>query len=500
MPTRFRSVLLLLAGIYVALAVVPLGWTFGAAFLRRHAELAELALSAAAWAALGRSAALGLISALGALLIAAPLAFLTGRADLPGRRFLSALALTPLALPPYVVALALRPWLPSSLPLASASLVMAFSLYPLPFVFLRAGLASVDPSLEEAGFLARGTLATIRYVTWPLVAPWCIAALGVVFLLGLGEFGTPALLGIPVYPGLITLRFAATYDAAGAALAALPLLAVVLVLLAIEATTFRGAKVFAARLRAPRLVGLGRFRPWATLFCVGLLFASPGFPLMAALAQVDTAGVKSAMRMVAEPAVNSVLVSLGGCAFAVVAAIAFALLARARTKSYSGLPLAFFVLPGAILGIGLIGFWNQPALPPLYGSILLVVLALGIRYMVLTERAVETGLRDVPPSQEEVARLAGRSDTSITFRILLPQIRVSILAGAVAFLLFALRDLDTVITIYPPGSETLAVRLYTVLANSPQSLQAAISLAQVALTLPVVSILVLVTRRSRWLL
>jgi len=98
--TGSRCVLLFLVVAYAALGFVPLGWTFGEALLERHTELAELALSKPAWAALGRSAALGLTGALGAFLLAAPLAFLTGRGDLPARRLFSALALMPLALAP----------------------------------------------------------------------------------------------------------------------------------------------------------------------------------------------------------------------------------------------------------------------------------------------------------------------------------------------------------------------------------------------------------------
>jgi len=274
--------------------------------------------------------------------------------------------------------------------------------------------------------------------------------------------------------------------------------ALVLLLLAGEALAFRRVEPFAGRLRAPRLMSLGRFRPWAGAICAGLLVLSPGFPLLAALVQLDRSGLERSVPMVAGPALNSVVVALGGCLIAMVAA-ALALLSRSGAKAHRILSLTFFVLPGAVLGVGLIGFWNRPGMPPLYGSIGLVVLTLALRYTVLAERAIQTGLRDVPRSQEEIARLAGRSDTAITFRILLPQIRQSVLVGAIAFLLFALRDLDTVVTIYPPGGETLAVRLYTILANSPRSLQAAISLAQLGLTLPVVGLLALISRRSRWM-
>jgi iron(III) transport system permease protein len=434
----------------------------------------------------------------GALLIAIPLAFLTGRTDVFARRLLSAMALMPLALPPYNVALALQPWLPKA-PLLATSLVLALALYPIAFVFLRAGFTSVDPSLEEASLVVRGKWATLRFITWPLVRPWATAAYGVVFLLGLGEFGAPALLGLPVYPAWIALRFSATYDAGGAALQALPLTSAVLLIFAVEkAALFRSA-AFLSRLRRPTSMALGSLRLPATVLCLGIVLASPGIPLMATAVEVDYDGLKTALPLAAGPAWNSLLVASGSCLLAMGAAAAIALLARRGSRHFRSISLGFFVLPGAILGIGLIGFWNRPAMPPVYGTSLLLVLAVTLRYTVLAERALDAGLSGIPRSQEEIARLAGRGEGAVAFRILLPQVWAAVAAGATVFLLFALRDLDTVVTIYPPGGETLTVRLYALLANSPRGVQAALSLAQVGLSLPVLTLFAVVLGRSRWL-
>lgn len=495
---RYHAALLAVAVAYAALGLAPLLWTFGGALWERSGEIGDLILRSSTWAALGRSAALGALGALGASLLAAPLAFFTGRANLRGRHLLSAAALIPLTLPPYNVALALRPWLPAD-SLTASSLVLSLALYPIPFVFLRAALARVDPSLEEAALLARGNVATLRHVTWPLVRPWAVASAGIVFLLGLGEFGTAAFLGLPVYSGQITLRFAATYDAAGAAVAALPLVAAVVVLLAAEWAVIRRTEVFAGRLRSALVFDLGSWRRPAGGVCLACLFLSPGLPVLLTLLQVDGAGIRRALPMAIGPALNSVLVAGMGSAAALLVGLTLALLSRRGVRLLRGVSLTFFVVPGAVLAVGLIGFWNHPAMPPLYGSMSLLIMALVLRYSVLAERAIHTGLREVPAQQEQAARLAGRGEAVIALRILCPQIATPIIAGAVAFALFALRDLDTVVTIYPPGSETLAVRLYTVLANSPRGLQAALALAQMALTAPVVLVLLFTLRRSRWL-
>ncbi|HXV60209.1 MAG TPA: hypothetical protein VEK15_05910 [Vicinamibacteria bacterium] len=494
----FRAGLLLVAMAFVALGAGPLLWTYGSALSERSAELGALAVSKSTWAALGRSLALGILSALGASVLGASLAFFTGKTRTPERNLLSAIALVPLALPPYNMALAFRPWLPQE-PLLASTLVLSLALYPIPFVFLRAGLASIDPALEEAGLLARGTLATVRQITWPLVRPWAFAAAGIVFLLGLSELGAPAFLGLTVYSGQIALRYAATYDAAGAALAAIPLIGVVLVLLVVESTALRRVDVFATRLRPARIFELERWTLSARALCLAIVVASPGLPLLLTLLEIDAPGLLRAIPMAIPPALNSLLVAGIGCLAAVLIGSALALLARRGARWVRWASLTFFVLPGAVLGIGLIGFWNLPNRPPLYGTIGLLVVAVGLRYTLLTERTIDAGLANVPVAQEQVARLAGRGEASIAYRVLFPQIVPALVAGSSAFLLFAIRDLDTVVTIYPPGGETLAVRLYTVMANSPRGLQASLSLAQMALTLPVVLWLIVTLRKSRWL-
>jgi len=497
--SRLKAALLVAAVLYAAAGLIPLGWSFGGAVLLRYRDLFELAATKSTWVALARSASLGGLSALGALALAAPLAFLTGRTAIPARGALSAAALMPLALPAYVVALGLGPWLPSS-PWVAAPLVMALSLYPIPYLFLRAGLASLDPSLEEAGLLARGLWPTVRHLTWPHLVPWTAAALALVFLLGLGELGVPTLLGFRAYSGLILIRFAATYDAAGATIAALPLLLFVLALFGIEARWLRKSGVFAGRLRNPRLLDLGRARIPAAALCLSILAASPALPVVAMAVRADRVGFERALATAGRPAANGFLVAAIGVVLALVIGLVLALLTRGGARVHRGLPLLYFVLPGAVVGIGLIGFWNQPGLPPLYGSAGLLALALALRYAILVELAAEAGLRDLPSSQEEAARLAGRSELAILRRILVPQIRRPLLLGVTAFVLLALRDLDTVVTLYPPGGETLLVRLYTALANSPQGFQSSLALLQVGLALPIAAALAVLSRKSPWLL
>jgi len=134
----------------------------------------------AAWEAVAASSTLGLALRTAALAagatalaaaIALPLAWLTTRTDLPGRRVLGILAALPLAVPSYIAAMlavsafgptgllqdVLEPLgvqrLPSIYGFPGATLVLALFTYPYLLLTLRPALLGLDPRLEET---ARG--------------------------------------------------------------------------------------------------------------------------------------------------------------------------------------------------------------------------------------------------------------------------------------------------------------------------------------------------------
>ena len=100
------------------------------------------------------------------------------------------------------------------------------------------------------------------------------------------------------------------------------------------------------------------------------------------------------------------------------------------------------------------------------------------------------------------ARIAGVSWPAMLRRVLVPMLRPG-LAGAwgLTFVL-CLRDLDLAMTGHPPGVETLPIRVYTLMANSPGAVTAALALLMVALTVAVTLVaavgVVAARRMSAW--
>src|SRR5688500_7509428 len=140
-----------------------------------RANLPALALS---------TLSLALGATLWALVIAVPLAWLVARTDVPLRRLVRQLAPLPLAIPPYVAALAYAMLLgPGPIYGAGgAAFVLGTFTAPSLFLIVHGAFERADPSLEEASRgLGRGPWQTLLRVTLPLVWPAILAGALLVF-------------------------------------------------------------------------------------------------------------------------------------------------------------------------------------------------------------------------------------------------------------------------------------------------------------------------------
>jgi iron(III) transport system permease protein len=93
---------LVLAGVVVAAMFLPLVYLVVRSFEGGWSEFAEVVLDGETFAVLGRSALLAAVVTGASVGIAVPLAWLTARTDLPGRRAWAVLAALPLVIPSYV--------------------------------------------------------------------------------------------------------------------------------------------------------------------------------------------------------------------------------------------------------------------------------------------------------------------------------------------------------------------------------------------------------------
>jgi molybdate transport system permease protein len=206
----------------------------------------------------------------------------------------------------------------------------------------------------------------------------------------------------------------------------------------------------------------------------------------------------------------SLVASLSATAIAVVLGVplawTFARLAfpgRALLRALTVLPM---VLPPVVGGValltafgrrGLLGGWLEQAfgihLPFTTAGAVLAETFVAMPFLVIT---VEAGLRGMDLRFEDAARTLGARRWTVLWRVTLPLVRPSLIAGAVLCWARALGEFGATITFagnFPGRTQTMPLAVYLALETNPD---AAIVLSLVLLA---VSLVVLIGLRDRWL-
>jgi iron(III) transport system permease protein len=435
-----------------------------------------------------------------AVLIGVPLGLLSARAQLPGRRAALAFHTFPMFLPPFLLALGwfnlfgrgglLGSETTSRLLFSALGVILVETLAFTPVVTLLTALAvaGVDPSLEEAGRVVAPPWRVAARILLP--AAWPATALGalIVFALSLSELGVPMFLGVRGYSEAVFSRLGGVAYAPGEAFTlALPLLGVGLLLLALERRLARRYSHAVLGLRIQERAGLPLGR--AGLACGAGLWAVAVVGLLPiaslALRAARGGGFASLRDWIGSSPLNGLLAGAVSATLAVLVALVLGrALARERpgAKSLDAVSVLGFITPATVLGVGLIALWNRPATHALYGSMGIIVIGFLARYGVIATRTVAAGIAQTPAHLEEAAAAFGASFLRRLLRIVIPVSARSILGAWLLTLVFCLRDLETVILFYPPGRETLPVRIFTLEANGPAPVVAGLACVHVLIT------------------
>lgn len=426
---------------------------------------------------LGRSLLLALLAAAISLGLGTLLAALLACRNLPLRPLWRPLLLVPLLVPPYLNAIAwvelcrrlgLGADFPNRLPMAA--LVLGLGYVPLVLYPGLIALERLGASLHDAGRLARGEAATWRRVALPLAAPFLLTGAALAFLLALGEFGVPSLLGQNTVAVEVFALIDGYHDLAAAARAALPLwlVAVAVVLLLAR----RAPAILApqpgppARLRLP-----DRLRLPAGLLVTALATLLTGLPLTVLLAM---AGRPQAFLLAWWEAGADILSSLAVCFPAALLAMLLGLLVGRSGP----LPLVLLVSPPALLGLG----WLRLDLLPeaVYAAGGLLALGLAWRFLALPGGLLQAAFQSQPSSLAESARLVRARPWRALY--LDPHRRTWRLAFSLVFA-FMMGELTLSLLLTPAGMGTLSQRIFNLYHYGRPELVGALALTLIALVL-----------------
>ncbi|MEO8303315.1 MAG: iron ABC transporter permease [Betaproteobacteria bacterium] len=418
---------------------------------------------------------------------------------------------------PLLKAIGMAPAMGSRNPLYSPQgiiLVLGVQYAPLVFLTLRAGLRTLPRALLEAGLAGgAGPFTVLRTIVLPLMTPPLVAGIALSFVSCLGNFGIPALLGIPgnylVLPTLIYQRLAGLGPGVLADVSVLSMLigfiAVVGILLQDLmlsrrdfriSTTSSVARPFELhRWRAPVEAGLWT---WSILVLalplLALILASVvpavGVPLTlktATLANYDFVmfGHDAARR--------ALFNSFGMSATAAVAIVAitvplayFVVWRRSRLLHFVNLVIEMpYALPGVVLAIAAILLFLKP-LPlvglSLYNTVWIILFCYLARFLVLGLRPVISGYYQIDRTLEEASQIAGARLLRRLVTIILPLVAPAATAGALLIFLTAFNELTVSALLWSSGAETLGVIFFSFQQGGDSTYAAALGALTVVVT------------------
>ena len=386
-------------------------------------------------------------------------------------------------------------------------LVHTYSFYVYFYLFTRAGLARQDAALlEAASSLGAGGARRLWRVTLPLLRASLVTAALLTFMTALASFSAPYLFGggFRVMPTQI-LASKLNGDRQMSQVETVMLAAVALAgLWASQGTGAGGAPSSGVRGVAParRRVGapLNRIAVAAAGYTLALVLLLPH--LVMALISLVPAGTWIAEpfppvlnfgnyaqlgdREHLRPIVNSLWMAAAATAAAAALGLAAALAtgaARRRAghpggrlgsrlghrlgsrlggllETLVGLPWA---IPGTVFAIALATTFsvNAPWLGRfvLIGTPVLLPLSYLVRSLPLTGRAALAGLRGMDPALAEAAAALGAGRLRTLRRIILPQLRPALAAGAGLAFITALGDFVTSIVLYTYDTRPISIEI-----------------------------------------
>jgi iron(III) transport system permease protein len=382
---------------------------------------------------------------------------------------------------------------------------------PIALLLALPPLSAMDPALEEAASMCGASRwRTLTRVTLPLARPAILAVLLLSFIRALEAFEVPLLIGIP--GGVITVTtalfqsihsgFVPRYGEASA-YAVLLTAAVSVPLVLYYRATRQGARFATVTGKGfrPSRIDLGKWKYpcalWVLIIPLSLcapllLMLWASFLPLYTTPSLDDLGRMSLTNYVAvasrEDTVSGVWNSLvvgTGSASAVAAGtfvLSWVVVRRRQAIAWLldvivSLPLVF---PGIVLGIAVLVEFLNLRFIPIYGTVWIVIFALGVKFLPYGMRFSYSSLLSIDRQLEESARMCGAGTLRVLRAIVLPLTMPAIAATWIYVFMSAIRDLSTAVLLSGANNAIVSVVILNLWDNGEVPQLAALSILIVA--------------------
>ena len=448
---------------------------------------------------------LGVSVVLCSTVIAAPTAYLLARTSLMEHRWLDIVFMVPFMTPPYIASMGWilfmqkRGLFQQLFPFTGSfsegffsffGLVLVMSLHVFPFMMtiLKNAMLNIPASLEESGavFGADFKMRLAKIFAPLLTGNYAIGAL-LVFVKTLSEYGTPYTLGRRIGFYVFTTdihRYSTTspIDFGRSASLSSVLICICMGMWFLQnyITDKNSYKLISgkgSRSVERDLKGAGRI--FATIWIGLVLIIAIGVPYFSIISTslinlrgyglapgnftfahyaelFSTEKSLSAIR-------NSIFLAVSSATICSVIGTAVVLAVRKGRgpvkKVLEGVSLLPEMLPGIVLIIGIMLFWNAIyKVLPLYNTIGIMVLAYVVLYLPYTVQYVTSAFTQINDNLIQAGRIFGGTPSYVFRKVTFPMISKGIVAGWMIIFIIAFRELVTASLIAPPN--TLVVSTY----------------------------------------
>ena len=386
-----------------------------------------------------------------------------------------------------------------------AGIVIVLTAAALPFAYfiVSAGLQGLGPEYEDAARIHGASRLTTFRTVLPIIAPALFSAIAISFAETMSDFGVAYTLGYHSHFPMATYALFNAIDNYPANFSVAAVIAVVLILsvippIAVQSRVMRSRSyaVLSGRTKAPRrreFSTLGRI--FATAGVAFFFFIALGIPVLGAvggsfisnLGVYSASGVHLTMRyytQVFHPSITGkslfsplLLSNQLGLIVATGTGVLAVVLARRLVASRGGWSqritdiflLGSVAVPGVVLGVGYIFFYNLPFISNnvvnIYKTLPLLMLALVASSLPGQTRFMAGPVSQIQPSLAEAARVHGANRLRSWRTTNLPLMSRVLLWGWLLTFTKTISELAIAQILYPPSQEPASVTIQSYLAN-----------------------------------
>ncbi len=455
--------------------------------------------------AIFRSLGVSAISVITTTIIGVPMAYIMTRFDIKFKKFIHVLIIMSLMSPPFIGAYS---WImlfgrsgfitelleqigiivPAIYGKTGIIIIFTLKLFPYVYLYTVGAMGSIDSSLEEAAEnLGSSKFRRLITVTLPVIIPSIAAGAIMVFMTSLADFGTPMLIGegYMVLPVLIYNEYMSEVGGNANIASALSMIAVLssAIVLLVQQYYLSKKNYVMSTMRPPKVEkinGLGRF--FAVLFVALVTFLGviPQIVvIVTSFIKTDFTGFIGGFSLdsyytIANRLSTNIINTFVYSTVAIVIIVFLGILVSyiivrqkgVVSKLLDMLIMFPYVIPGAVLGIGLIVAFNKPPMI-LTGTAAIMIIAYVVRKMPYTVRSGSAFLEQMDKSIEEASINLGVSPMKTFFTVTARLMAPGVLSGAILSWITCINELSSSIMLYGGRTSTITVAIYTeVVRNS----------------------------------